>query len=554
MKTFRYLLTLAFLLAPALVMAQGGPDSLTVDIGVAENLAAYEAAFGAQFPSEPPNQTFGPFEFVPVESEPNPDEPDASPEDGCGPLTADNAAAVEGNVAFVERGFCPFVLKVQNASAAGAEYVIVYNCTIGEDGCGSDNDDALLIMAGDCDPDEDGCTAPAAFVSRNSALAILDEIKFGEEGTITCEICTEPPPAPTAAPLGTGTVETGFFDNGFIGTAPNGDQAFGFSFMGDEGLFRASVVIGQDGLVEGSPYATASEFVAVEEVTPLSDPDNPPNYDFDQAITTRFSSAGDPGIPVGVRLNGYARDGDPFVFLDIILDNTLGEEVEDVYAGIFADWDVGGEAFEMNNGGYDEESQLLYVFNTDGTTANYFGLVAISEEVSGWTLATDPEASDDSIFDALTSDGDELTEDQDVRTVLGVGSFDVSVDDRVQARFAMVAGESLDAIIANAEAAQDVGALASEVVTPQGTFLLGSAYPNPFSSSTRIGFELPAAQDVTLTVYDVLGREVAVLMNGVAQAGKTFVDFDAASLPSGVYFYRLDAGATQLTERMTVVR
>ena len=57
-----------------------------------------------------------------------------------------------------------------------------------------------------------------------------------------------------------------------------------------------------------------------------------------------------------------------------------------------------------------------------------------------------------------------------------------------------------------------------------------------------------------MTVYDVLGREVAVLVDGVRQAGPQTVEFDASSLPSGMYFYRLSAGATQLTQTLTVVR
>ncbi len=80
------------------------------------------------------------------------------------------------------------------------------------------------------------------------------------------------------------------------------------------------------------------------------------------------------------------------------------------------------------------------------------------------------------------------------------------------------------------------------------------AFPNPFARSTEIGFELDRAADVSLVVYDVRGREVATLAEGTMDAGQHTVSFDAASLPSGVYIYRLTAGSTVETGRMTLVQ
>lgn len=70
-------------------------------------------------------------------------------------------------------------------------------------------------------------------------------------------------------------------------------------------------------------------------------------------------------------------------------------------------------------------------------------------------------------------------------------------------------------------------------------FALHDNYPNPFNPSTRIAFSLPEAAAVTLTVYDVLGREVALLHQGPLAAGRHEFTFKAGDLPSGTYFYRL---------------
>jgi hypothetical protein len=75
------------------------------------------------------------------------------------------------------------------------------------------------------------------------------------------------------------------------------------------------------------------------------------------------------------------------------------------------------------------------------------------------------------------------------------------------------------------------------------TFALQQNYPNPFNPRTVVSWELPAVSTVTLTVYDVLGQEVQVLVNERMAAGKHSVTFDALRLASGIYFYRLEASA-----------
>ena len=92
-------------------------------------------------------------------------------------------------------------------------------------------------------------------------------------------------------------------------------------------------------------------------------------------------------------------------------------------------------------------------------------------------------------------------------------------------------------------------------------FLPGHNFPNPFNSRTAISFHLPAGQaglsansSVALRVFDVLGREVAVLVNEEKPAGVYRVAWDAASLPSGVYLYRLQARNFVETRKMLLLR
>lgn len=85
-------------------------------------------------------------------------------------------------------------------------------------------------------------------------------------------------------------------------------------------------------------------------------------------------------------------------------------------------------------------------------------------------------------------------------------------------------------------------------------FDLEQNYPNPFNPSTHIGFTLRQAGKVKLAVYDVLGREVAVLVNRGLSAGRHEVTFRSDDLPSGVYFYKLSSGESSRVRKMVVLK
>lgn len=85
-------------------------------------------------------------------------------------------------------------------------------------------------------------------------------------------------------------------------------------------------------------------------------------------------------------------------------------------------------------------------------------------------------------------------------------------------------------------------------------FELEQNYPNPFNPATEIHFSLPATEHVTLTVFDMLGREVTVLVNRELSSGTHSVTFDADGLSSGIYLYRLETAGQQLTRKMMLVK
>lgn len=85
-------------------------------------------------------------------------------------------------------------------------------------------------------------------------------------------------------------------------------------------------------------------------------------------------------------------------------------------------------------------------------------------------------------------------------------------------------------------------------------YTLSQNYPNPFNPTTSISYSVPTQSHVTVAIYDVLGREVRRLVQELKQPGEYSVTWDASSVPSGVYFYRLVAGGFVETKKMVLMR
>ena len=83
---------------------------------------------------------------------------------------------------------------------------------------------------------------------------------------------------------------------------------------------------------------------------------------------------------------------------------------------------------------------------------------------------------------------------------------------------------------------------------------LGQNYPNPFNPTTHIRFNIPETANTKLTVFNIMGEAVANLVDGVVSAGGHTVSWNAANMPTGVYFYRLESGNFTQTKKLLLVK
>ncbi len=102
--------------------------------------------------------------------------------------------------------------------------------------------------------------------------------------------------------------------------------------------------------------------------------------------------------------------------------------------------------------------------------------------------------------------------------------------------------------------ASEVEHIVEPVNTTVNEFALHQNYPNPFNPTTEISYDLATASNVSLIVFDLLGREVATLVNGSQNAGRYTLKFDAAGLPSGMYFYRLQTAEFGDMKKMMLLK
>jgi hypothetical protein len=175
--------------------------------------------------------------------------------------------------------------------------------------------------------------------------------------------------------------------------------------------------------------------------------------------------------------------------------------------------------------------------NTSGDTVGT-GIIDSQSKIGGWPVLESAAAPTDSDHDGMPDTWE---------TSQGLNPYDASDRNTVNAEGYTYLEVYLHALVS--------GTTTSVTGLTQPTaFSLSQNYPNPFNPTTTIAYAIPQHSKVTLLVYDVLGRQIAMLVNEIKSAGTYFVSLDATKLSSGVYFYRLQSGSFVQTKKMVLLK
>ncbi|MCB9357502.1 MAG: VCBS repeat-containing protein [Calditrichaeota bacterium] len=227
--------------------------------------------------------------------------------------------------------------------------------------------------------------------------------------------------------------------------------------------------------------------------------------------------------------------------------NADADSVHDVFFcvaddNMFAWWDMAADSVHTISGSIASPRDVASAFVDSDDRADL--LLAANHEVSWWRNSGHRfyrNVIADNLPQASCVRGVDLDGDGDT-DVVAAGDHDV----RLYLSNRLVPNSELERRTDREEEPR--------VSSVPGDFALHQNAPNPFNPTTEITFELATSTDVRLRVFDVQGREAAVLANGIMSAERHTVAFDAQALPSGVYFYRLEAGAFVATKKMVLMK
>ena len=315
---------------------------------------------------------------------------------------------------------------------------------------------------------------------------------------------------------------------------------------------------------------------------------NIPGADADQQGHLVFDDSGAGASRIGIRtdLHSYeysAAESENYVILRYVLHNTTSSVVDNLYAGLFFDWDLDEDDYADDIVGYDAADNFGYAYDSGfNTISTYQGAALISDENYNFYAITNNGSDGGINLDPFTK-GDKWTAlssgltktaagPNDISFVVSGGPYTLGAGEYLNVAFAVAIADSLNELSdAFADARSKYAGLPLAVNDNTGTvpekFKLMQNYPNPFNPTTTINYviAIPTSRDafggkqshelsVRLTVYDALGRKVATLVNKKQAPGNYSVQFDASKLSSGIYFYTLRAGEFTATKKMILMK
>ncbi|KAF0143120.1 MAG: peptidase S8/S53 subtilisin kexin sedolisin [Stygiobacter sp.] len=294
------------------------------------------------------------------------------------------------------------------------------------------------------------------------------------------------------------------------------------------------------------------------------------NGDQSSATTFNDSGAGNSALGIETKQSSYAfanSPNDKYVIVVSDLYNKTQSEINNLYVGYFFDWDMPADDPVKDSTAFDAEENLGYAFYKDkNVLGTYTGAALISEQNYGYYPINNAATSGDvRLFDA-----DEFSEKEkwtalssgivkqnigyvDASFVASGGPYKLGANQSLRVAYAIAAADNLGELRnvikqSRAQYKTIVGIDKQEDKIPT-EFSLSQNYPNPFNPETTISYTIPSnvkgeTAKVILKVYDVLGREVATLVDEFKQPGVYNSQFPIqnSQFSSGIYFYRLQAG------------
>lgn len=386
-----------------------------------------------------------------------------------------------------------------------------------------------------------------------------------------------------------------------------GNVSLGLSNYGILGLGPASILdLGQPGLVwpnDGSGSNNLYELALLAGVDADHVSDNArnqifrPDNDFDVAIGGNLvfinggpnaeqesyslfeDSHAESPIGLTIRQHTLAFENPPhddYIMLIYRIYNNSALDIDSLYVGLAADWDWPYNeqgAGDRDRVGYSFSEEVGYMLDADSiANPDYRGFAVLNsagiasfKAIKNVTYLWDGNGLTESEKWGFLTGGIQVTSsyllEPDHSCLISTGPYEVTVGDSVEVAFAVIGASSVEDLNSSAQSARqmyddiltDADDVLDDDIIPR-EFTLRQNYPNPFNPSTTIEFYLDRSQNVSLSVYNLLGQKVATVVDRSLGVGKHSVIWDASGMPSGVYFYKLIAGDKSVVRKMLLLK
>ncbi|MDQ3048096.1 MAG: S8 family serine peptidase [Bacteroidota bacterium] len=365
-------------------------------------------------------------------------------------------------------------------------------------------------------------------------------------------------------------VHTTVNSRGRIGYNQDGQVGgLGFNYMAAGSiLYEAGLMIGTGGsqvsdAVRGTAAGADLDFQSIVNahvVTPYFS-----EFDVDGYFRDNISPA---PLPVTVHHKAFAwstTGNRKYVIVEYVITNTGGTALNNLYAGIFADWDIDAATFTANRASFDAGNKMGYAYHT-ATSGIYAGIKLLTNTAPVTHYAVDNLAG--GAGGADLSDGFDGTEKYltmstnrsdagvggtgaDVIDIVSTGPYSIPSGDSVVVAFALIAGDNLADIQSSAVNADIMynGVATSVQNTSMGNDGF-SVYPNPAGSNSVVEFSMAEAAKVELKVFSVVGTELKTIASEEMSSGTHRFVTDLSGLSKGIYLYELTIGNKKYVKKL----
>jgi hypothetical protein len=373
---------------------------------------------------------------------------------------------------------------------------------------------------------------------------------------------------------------------GRIGFGDPNDSGSGIGFTFENGpnlLFEGSIIAGTGPQKISNAARNAVSFDDDFSVTTDGEVQIfTPGIIADQESLTRFddSKANDP-MNIRITQETYASDAaenTDFVVFRYNIENLGMAALQNFHFGFFFDWDLDAETFATNVIRWTENKRLGYVYDSGTGPGTFAGVSLLTDGGFSFRAIHNDETHQNNpswgVYDNFTdaekweaiSGGVVHTNagPADVSFSIGTGPFTIGSNELLEVAFAMIAGTNETDLHLNADRARaywesTLTTAVEDGKTLPAQFSLAQNYPNPFNPATRIIYDIAEGGDVRLTIFNLKGQEVTVLVAGHQSRGTHRVTWDGRDrngrlMSAGLYIYRLESGNFVESRRMLFLK